>query len=153
MTSTEGPYPSNQVSRSLQISGCTTTQKENTQDTHLTSPDYFPDLPSPLNEHRCYEYVHVSLLASYVTLRIISSLVKDLKGRECLFRRQFLAAAVGAVGEGWSIVEMAIKPIWECLVRWYRDTHSLDSVEAKLPREPEPVTDQRDQATGVTSFW
>ena len=37
---------------------------------------------------------------------------------------------------------MAIEIIWESIVRLYRDTHSLDSVELKLPQEPEPVTDQ-----------
>jgi hypothetical protein len=54
---------------------------------------------------------------------------------------------VEAVGERGSVGVMAIDLLWECLVQWDRDTDSLDSVELKLPQEPEPSTNPN--ATGT----
>ena len=42
---------------------------------------------------------------------------------------------------------MTIELFWECFVQWDRDTDSLDSVELKLPQEPEPSADPN--ATGL----
>ena len=67
--------------------------------------------------------------------------VGELKGQERLLRRRFLAAAVEAVGERGSVGVMAIELLWECLVQWDRNIGSLDSVELKLPPEPEPAAD------------
>ncbi|KAF9646718.1 hypothetical protein BDM02DRAFT_3270795 [Thelephora ganbajun] len=71
----------------------------------------------------------------------ISCGIEELRGQELLLRRRFLAAAVEAVGERGSVGAMAVELLWECLVQWDRDTNSLDSVELKLPPEPEPATD------------
>ena len=65
--------------------------------------------------------------------------VEELKGREILLRRRFLAAAVEAIGERGSVGVMAIELLWECLVQWDRDTMFLDSVELKPPPKPEPA--------------
>ena len=70
-----------------------------------------------------------------------SSGVEELRGQEHLLRRRFLAAAVEAVGERGGVGAMAIELLWECLVQWDRDTHSLDSIELNLPPGPQPVTD------------
>ena len=67
--------------------------------------------------------------------------VEELKGQEHLLRRRFLAAAVEAVGERGSVGAMAIALLWECLPQWDRDTDSLDSVELRLPPEPELAVD------------
>ena len=72
----------------------------------------------------------------------ISNSVEELKGQEFLLRRRFLAAAVEAVGERGSVGAMAIELLWECLAQWDRGTDSLDSVELKLPPEPETATNQ-----------
>lgn len=46
-----------------------------------------------------------------------------------------------SVGGRGSVGVMAIELLWGFLVRWDRDTESLDSVELKLPPEPEPAID------------
>ena len=66
--------------------------------------------------------------------------VEELRDQEHLLRRRFLAAGVEAVGERGSVGVMAIELLWECLPQWDRDTDSLDSVELRLPPEPEPAT-------------
>ena len=71
----------------------------------------------------------------------LSNGVEELRGQEFLLRRRFLAAAVEAVGERGSVGVMAIELLWECLAQWDRDTDALDSIELKLPPEPEPATD------------
>ena len=71
----------------------------------------------------------------------ISNGVEELRGQEFFLRRRFLAAAVEAVGERGSVGAMAIELLWECLVQWDRETDLLDSVELKLPPEPETATD------------
>ena len=71
----------------------------------------------------------------------LSNGVEELKGQEHMLRRRFLAAGVEAVGERGSVGAMAIELLWECLVQWDRDMDPLDSVELRLPPEPEPATD------------
>ncbi|KAF9783201.1 hypothetical protein BJ322DRAFT_140937 [Thelephora terrestris] len=83
-------------------------------------------------------------LASHLARNLkgdLSDGVEELKGQEVLLRRRFLAAAVEAVGERGSVGVMAIDLLWECLVQWDRDPESLDSVELKLPPEPESAID------------